>query len=185
MTLEEKRRRLDSAIMAIAEAECHSGSKPEPDSEAFQKIIEAIHMQTNTDWTKKYYNEEAQKLIETRRAFWNPELQKQTEEAWASLYKDIESAAKRGIDPASAEAQALADRHAKLIESFTGGHASIDEGLKQLYADRQNWPEEFKKMLTERFAKYDVRVTQQGSPSLLSPEAEAFFQKVKDARNAA
>jgi len=185
MTLEQKRRHLDAAIQAIAKAEGIAVSRSQLDWEAFQKIIEVIQMQTNTDWTKQYYNEEAQKLIAKRQKLWNPELQKQAEANWAALYKDIEAAAGRGMDPSSAEAQALVERRDKLVGGFTGGHAAVAEGLKEMWSDQSNWPQEFKKGMVETFAQHGVPAAQGPAPSLLSAKAEAFFKKALEARQRA
>src|SRR5436190_12190230 len=68
MTLEEKRRHLDSAIQAIAKVEGIAASRSKLDWETFQKITEEIQMQSNTEVMKKYYNDEARKLIAERQS---------------------------------------------------------------------------------------------------------------------
>jgi DNA-binding transcriptional MerR regulator len=118
MTLEQKRRHLDSAIQAIAKAEGIVASRPKPDWETFQKITEEIQMQTDNDVMKKYYNDEARKLIAERQNLWSPELQKEITEKWTALIQDIEAAEASGIDPASPPAQALVERQAKLVEGL-------------------------------------------------------------------
>jgi TipAS antibiotic-recognition domain len=50
-------------------------------------------------------------------------------------------------DPSSARAQALVDRWNDLIRAFTGGEPGLARGVKMLYADRQNWPEDFRERL--------------------------------------
>ena len=42
-------------------------SRRGPNREAFVTIIKRIQMQTNNEWIKKYYNDEAQKLLAERR----------------------------------------------------------------------------------------------------------------------
>jgi DNA-binding transcriptional MerR regulator len=181
-TLEEKRRHLDSAIEAIAKAENIAASEAKPSWETFQRITEEIQMESNSDAMKEYYSQEAQKLIEERRHLWSPELQKETEEKWTALFRDIEKAAASGIDPATSPAQELLDRQERLIEGFTGGHAAIEEGLGKLWSDQANWPDEMKKQVFEPFARRGIVTAQGPSPSFLSPEAEAFLQRVKQAR---
>jgi DNA-binding transcriptional MerR regulator len=183
-TLEQKRRQLDQAVAAIAQAERVLAACRGPDWRAFAKIIEVIQMQTNTDWTKQYYNDEAQKLLAERGKLWSPELQKRVEEEWATLFKDIEAAAAEGVDPASPRAQALAERQEKLIEAFTGGHAAIARGLGKLWADQANWPEAAKKQVFEPFAERGVATAKVNAPSFLSAEASAFFDKVLAVRRA-
>lgn len=169
-TLEEKRRRLDAAIQAIAKAEGIASAGSRPEWETFQKITEEIQMQTNTDWMKKYYNDEAQKLIAERGKLWNADLQKKAEADWSALIKDIEAAAADGLEPTSPRAQALAERHAQLVGGFTGGHPAIAEGLEKLWKDQANWPPELKKQILG------------SAPSLFSAKAGDFLTKALEAR---
>jgi hypothetical protein len=131
---------------------------------------------------KKYYNDEASKLIQERRVLWSPELQRETEEKWAALFRDIEAAAAGKVDPASPSAQALIDREEELIGAFTGGHGAIEQGLEKLWADQANWPAEFKKQVFEPFAQRGVTSAQGPVPRLLTPSAEAFVNKVRETR---
>ena len=183
-TIEEKRRQLDQAIAALAQAERVLATRRGPDWGAFAKIIDVIQMQTNTDWTKKYYNDEAQKALAERQKLWSPELQKRVEEEWATLFKAIEAAAAEGVDPASARAQALAERHAKLIEAFTGGHKAVEAGLGKFWADQTNWPEATKKQVFEPFVQSARGAEPTHSSRLVSDEAQAFIGKALAARKA-
>ena len=137
--LAEKRRRLDRAIAAIEEAARSLQSRRGPDWSLFRKIIKEIDMQNDTDWTKKYYSQEAQAKVEARKHLWSPELQAQVGKQWADLFADIESAL--GEDPAGQKAQALAARWKELVAAFTGGDPEIQKGLNAMYADQANWPE--------------------------------------------
>jgi MerR family transcriptional regulator, thiopeptide resistance regulator len=68
--IEEKRERLQQAIRAIQGAEYVIAVKGQPGWEVFTKIIEVINMQSNMDWTKKYYSEQrSAKLRRARRRF--------------------------------------------------------------------------------------------------------------------
>src|ERR1041385_1824447 len=84
-TLQAKREQLGRALTAIERAEELLAARKLPGEETFRKIIETIQMQTNTEWSTKYYNEEAQRAIEERKSLWSPELQKETEQAYTSL----------------------------------------------------------------------------------------------------
>jgi DNA-binding transcriptional MerR regulator len=137
--LEKKRRLLDRAIRAIRDAE------REPGPAQLKKIIEVIRMQGNTDWKEKYYSPEARAKIESRAREWTPELQEQATKAWLDVMHDIEAALDE--DPAGERAQALAARWKKLVEGFTGGDPEESAGLKKLYADKANWPGEFKQQM--------------------------------------
>lgn len=157
--IEEKRRRLAVAVEAIERAERTvssggvsaarrgpaTGADEEATWEALRKIIEVINMQQNTDWTKKYYSEEAQSAIAERGRQWTPEMLEKSQQDWAQLIREVEAAVAAGEDPAGERAQGLAARWQALIAAFTGGNAEVQKGLNRLYADQQNWPATFKK----------------------------------------
>lgn len=136
----EKRRRLDLAIAAIERAEYVAASSNSPGWEVFAKIIEVINMQTDMEWTKKYYSKEAQREIEQRAATIPREVIEQAQRDWAALIKEVEAAVATSEDPASDKSQSLAARWAELVGGFTGGNPEIQKGLNQMYADRNNWP---------------------------------------------
>ena len=147
--IEEKRRRLDLAIQAIQRAEYVAGASNEPSWEAFAKIIEVINMQTDMEWSKKYYSAEAQREIKKRASTISPEVIEQAQRDWAGLIKEVEVAVASGEDPAGAKAQALATRWSDLIKGFTGGNPEIQKGLNTMYADRSNWPKSMPKPFGE------------------------------------
>jgi MerR family transcriptional regulator, thiopeptide resistance regulator len=150
----EKRRQLDSAVLAIERAELAVSNNGVPDWEAFRKIIEVIAMQNDMEWTKKYYSEEAKADL-ARRNREDPELARRGERDWAELIKDVEGSLSE--DPGSPKAQALAARWQKLIESFTGGNSQAADGLKKLYADQGNWPASFKKPYSDEVGAFICR----------------------------
>jgi len=106
----------------------------------FIKIVKEIEM-ADSDWTAKYYSDDAKPAVETRRPLWSPELQERVSRGWAELIADVEAAVARNEDPASDRALALAGRWRTLIAGFTGGNPEIQRGLNQMWADRANWPE--------------------------------------------
>ena len=140
--LAEKRDHLDRAIQAIERAERIVSAGGEPDWEPFRKVIEVIQMQTRKDWMKKYYTEEQLANLRQR---WSPEVQAESEKAWATLARDTEKAIAEGVDPAGETGLQLARRQQDLLAMFTGGDRGIAEGLQKLYADKANWPSTFKK----------------------------------------
>ena len=95
-------------------------------------------MQNNTDWSKKYYSDDAKAKVEERKALWNPELQAQVTNQWNGLVADVTAAL--GEDPAGAKAQGLAARWRTLVEGFTGGDPEVQKGLNKMWADKANWP---------------------------------------------
>ncbi|MGZ8843936.1 MAG: MerR family transcriptional regulator [Pyrinomonadaceae bacterium] len=148
--IEEKRRRLDLAIQAIQRAEYVAGTSNEPAWEAFAKIIEVINMQTDMEWSNKYYSAEAQREIKKRASTIPREVIEQAQRDWAVLTKEVEVAVASGEDPASAKSQALATRWSDLIKGFTGGNPEIQKGLNTMYADRNNWPKSMPKPFGEK-----------------------------------
>lgn len=139
--IEEKRGRLQQAIRAIQRAEAVIATSEHTNWEVFTKIIEVINMQTNMDWTRKYFSEEAKLEIEKRAASIPAKVIEQAQRDWAQLIKEVEAAVADDEDPAGARAQSLAVRWAELIRGFTDGNAEIQKGLNRMYADRTNWPQ--------------------------------------------
>lgn len=138
--IEYKRNQLSFTIAAIESAEELVRLDKVPSEETFTKIIEVINMYNNREWLKNYYSDEQLDKLAAR---YSPELQKEAENQWAALIKDVEQAL--GEDPTSQKAQLLAKRWTALIESFTMGDAGVTESLKKLYEEKQNWPANFKK----------------------------------------
>src|SRR6266481_4267683 len=103
----EKRQRLDLAIQAIERAEYVVSASKDHGWETFVKIIEVINMQSDMNWSKKYYSEEAQKEIAQRAATIPREVIEQAQRDWASLIKEVDAAVVAGEDPASQKSQAL------------------------------------------------------------------------------
>jgi DNA-binding transcriptional MerR regulator len=136
--LEAKRSLLDQAIEAIRQAERAVELGQPPATAVLKKIIEVMEMQNDAEWTMKYYNDAAQAKVAERRKLWSPELQERVGREWLELIRDVEAAL--GEDPAGEKGQALAARWSGLVEEFTGGDPEITSGLKNLYADRSNWP---------------------------------------------
>lgn len=138
--IEEKRQWLELAIRAIQRAEFVAAVSRDPGWEAFAKIIEVINMQSNMDWSKKYYSEEAEREIKKRAATIPRETIEQAQRDWATLISEVQTAVASGEDPASKRSQELANRWRELIRGFTGGDPEIQKGLNRMYRDKDNWP---------------------------------------------
>lgn len=137
--LEEKRRMLDRAIRAIAEAEKQVKAGGAEKSVAMLKtVMEAIQMEKQTQWMDQYYSGGAQAKVEARKPLWSPELQERVSKQWADLIADVE--ASLGEDPAGEKGLALAARWMALVNEFTGGDREIEAGVGNMWADRANWP---------------------------------------------
>jgi DNA-binding transcriptional MerR regulator len=139
--LEEKRRLLDRAIGAIRDAEAEVESGRPAGAAVLKKIIEAIEMQTNNDWMKKYANTAAQEKIDAQKGEWSPELQERVSKQWIDLIADVQSAMDAGEDPASPEVQSLAARWKGLVEGFTKGDPDVTQAVSNVWKDRAHWPE--------------------------------------------
>jgi DNA-binding transcriptional MerR regulator len=157
--LEEKRRMLDHAIQAIAEAQLQRGASP-----ALRKIIEVMEMETKNDWMEKYQTEESRAKVEARKHLWSPELQERVTRQWNELIADVEGAL--GEDPAGEKAQALAARWKALVDEFTGCDKDISDSMGRMWKDRDNWPADAK----------------QRGPAI-KPEVWGFISRANAAKN--
>lgn len=145
--LEEKRKVIDDAIVAIQAAEATVNSGRRPDTAILTKIIEVMEMQSEkSNWTEKYYSADAQAAIRDRQGTWTPELQAKAQQDWLELFRDVEAALHE--DPASEHAQELGQRWKALVGGFTGGNPEVAQGLNRMYADQANWPESAKQQMT-------------------------------------
>jgi len=148
--LELKRDQINSAIAALARAECMlAGGDSQAGPRLFCEILEVIAMHNNTEWEKvhaRYFTEE-QRADMARRA--DPDLAAEGTRKWTELIAEVEDAVKRGEDPAGRHAQQLARRWNELCEQFVswaagpGSKISKDEvkgSLDRMYSDRKNWP---------------------------------------------
>lgn len=152
--IEAQRDRLNLALKAISRAEDLFKQTGATDWESFRQIIEVTNMEQNTDWTKKYYSQDAQKKIEERKSLWSPELQERVTKDWNDLTSDIEKAIADGVKPSDERAQALAVRWNGLINEFTGGDAEVRKGLNKMYADEKNWQTEWKKPFDDKVQNF-------------------------------
>lgn len=138
--LEGKRRRLDRAIAAIAEAERSLQPGQPMDPALLRRIIEVIEMSDHAEDMKKYYSDEAWTELSKRRDAMTDKMRDIAMEGtrkWQALFADITASLDQ--DPASPDAQALLDRWKALIDEFTGGNQSIKDGLGRAWSDRDNW----------------------------------------------
>lgn len=171
--LRQRREHLDTIIQAIDRL--LEDDRCEWDS--LVSVIQAMQMDQNTEWQKKYftdeqrrtmeelsrksYSEEARKRLEARGP-WTEEDQKKVDARYNALYDGVRRLVAAGEDPASAEAQALAAESIALIEEFTGGDPEIAAGLQQFWATLKNMPEE-----------------QRPITSPLTEEEQAFLERAK------
>ena len=136
--LEEKRRLLDRAIRALAEAEHAAAGESSPVTAILQDVIRAMNMQ-DIDGMRKYYSDEAW-------AHWRHYYENWPSPAWQSLYRDIGAAL--GSDPAAPVAQALADRWQALTREDAVTPA-VRTGMIKAWGDREHWPSSLKQRLED------------------------------------
>jgi len=153
----EKRDRLELAVKAIEQAEYVVATSRAAGWETFAKIIEVITMQSNMDWTNKYYSEEAQREIQKRAGSIPREVIEQGQRDWATLIAEVQAAVSGGEDPASEKSQALAARWSELVKGFTGGNPEIQKGLNLMYSDRENWPASMPKPFSNEVQEFIVK----------------------------
>jgi DNA-binding transcriptional MerR regulator len=85
---------------------------------------------------EKHFTPEQLRQLEERRAVVTDARIAEVEiTAWPTLIAEVRAAMARGVDPASAEAVALASRWMGLVEEFTGGDAGIARSVARLYRE--------------------------------------------------
>ena len=139
--LRERRDGLDRVLRAVEHAERKLQSGTSPDLSFYTTILKEIEMQETHNWTRKYYSDSAQQMIDERARNWTPELQAQADESWSKMFARVEAAIADHVAPESTEGRAIADAWMELVGQFTGGNPEVLDGLTKLYNDRENWPE--------------------------------------------
>ena len=160
--IEAQRIKLNLALEAISRAEKQFQTGGATDWESFTKIIEVINMEQNTEWTRKYYSEEAQAKVEERKTLWSPEFQEKVTKDWSELVADIETAIADGTKPSDTRAQSLVNRWRGLLNQFTGGDSQIQEGLNKMYADEKNWQTNWKKPFSDEVQNFIFEAMKSG-----------------------
>ena len=141
-----QKRRLDSALAAIDEAErALSGDAPIDRWETLRTVIEVFRMQNDWSWTQNYYSEEARQKLEEYHKDAPREVIEQGQRDWTALLAEVEATASGGVDPSSAQAQVLVQRWRDLLAQFTRGNPEIQRGLNRLWSDPTHWPAGFKR----------------------------------------
>jgi len=141
--IEEKQALLARAARAIQAAEESMATGQSADPASLRKIIEVIDMQNDIEVMKKYYTDEAW----TKR---RPYYESGPAPEWVQLYRDAN--ALLASDPASPEAQDLADRWLKLSVRAWTGDPQVQTDSPTAWMDRANWPAAMK----QRIAEYNL-----------------------------
>lgn len=158
--LERKRRTLDKALRAVDRAQKRFAQTGRPDWNALQHIIEVIQMEQDKSWMLPYFTPAQQAVLAARKS----EI-REGEEGWAKLIPEIEAATKDGLDPFSEKARSLIERHHELVNLLTGGDPGIEAGFERIYADKANWPANFKSPFSEAARSFIEKTKQAHSMS--------------------
>ena len=117
----------------LAELVEHLQRGAEPGTDDLLALME--HMAT----VQRAYTPEQLEQLAARREQLGPEGMVRAQRDWADLIAEATAARERGVDPADAEAAALARRWHALIQAFTGGDPGIRRSLQRVY--EQQGPE--------------------------------------------
>lgn len=126
----EEERRLADHLEALA-ARLRAGGAATADD--FLRTIEVTTM------VESYYTPEQLDELKRRReeyAAQGIDIAKTGADDWAALMADLTAAMTAGLDPASADVQALEARRRALIAGFTGGNPGIEQSLNRLWKEK-------------------------------------------------
>lgn len=150
----EKRGYLDVVIQAIEKTE-HSIQQGRFAWESIIHIMEAIQMEENKDWVKKYFSpEEEQARNDTvkqsyseealhslgQHGAWTEEDQKRVDQQYAWIAQQLTQLRAEGKSPEDPAAQAVVKVYRGLIEQFTQGNPQVEAGLAKFYENFTQLP---------------------------------------------
>jgi DNA-binding transcriptional MerR regulator len=157
--MQEKRAQLDTIIQAIEETERLLQTN-RCNWESIVQVIQVIQMgQHNDDWRAKYFTPEQQKTMEElhRKAYtaeaeqklktyhpneWTEEDQKRVDEQYRFVKQELGRLVAQGADPASPEAQHVAQIKQELGIGFSQGDPDIAASVGKWWQEFSALPEE-------------------------------------------
>ena len=157
--MEEKRTQLDTIIQAIEETEQLLRTR-QCNWESIVKVIQVIQMgQHNDQWVAKYFTPEQQKTMEelNRKAYteeagqklkayhpneWTEEDQQRVDEQYRFIKQELGRLVAQGADPASPEAQRVAQLKHELGFAFSQGDPDIAASVGKWWEEFQALPPE-------------------------------------------
>jgi DNA-binding transcriptional MerR regulator len=142
--LRERRDGIDRVLHAVENAQRQAQNSAEPDWLLYQTILKEIQMQETQSWTDRYYSPEGLKALQQRKQTYTPEQRVELLAKWQVLYGDIQAALDGGVPPDSAEGRAMVARWMHLADEFTLGNPELSEGVRRLYDDESQWPNDEK-----------------------------------------
>jgi DNA-binding transcriptional MerR regulator len=139
-----EQQKLHDALLALERAESMLSQSGQPDWHDLRQLIEVMKMKQPSEeqlqWAKKHFTTEQLEEIAQRDT---PEVRERGQREWQELIAEVEAAAH--TDPTTPHAIALAQRWRALIEQFTGGNRKIESNLKQMYTNKENHPQGFRR----------------------------------------
>jgi len=120
---------LRARVGALASTMSQSATPVEDFLELIQKVIAMDERVT------KYFTDDQLADLADRREQLGEDAIAQTQAGWAELLPKVARAVESGMDPSSAEAQAMAAWWMELLEQFHGGDAGLRDGLYRMQAD--------------------------------------------------
>ena len=152
-----KRNQLDAIIRTMEAAQAFLQAHPD-DLQAVTQVIQAIPMEPIQESMKQHltgeqsasmkelvknaYSEEA--LTKVRERKWNDEELQRREQDYSLFRSELHRLTAVSADPASEDAQQMAALLDFINERFSGGDASIKEGMRRTWDGFQSLPDERK-----------------------------------------
>jgi hypothetical protein len=114
-------------------------------------------MEQKQDWQNKYFTPEQRQAMEeliadsytdearqtlAARGTWTEEDQKRVDAQYAWIGAELKRLVAAGADPASPEAQAVAQRQRELLTAFTQGDPEVEAGLRKWWQGFTAMPQE-------------------------------------------
>lgn len=154
--MREKRSQIDKVIEAIEKTEgvVQAGCDT---WESVVHVMEVMQMQQKDAWQNKYFTpEQREKLEELRKASFSDEAnqalaargewteadQQRVDEQYAWIGAELKRLVAAGADPASPEAQAVAQLQSELLAQFAQGDPGIESGLRKWWQNFESLPQE-------------------------------------------
>jgi DNA-binding transcriptional MerR regulator len=142
--MRERRTQIDTIIQAIERTEgvVQSGSDT---WESIVRVLEVMQMQQNDAWHNKYFTPEQREKMEelnnesfsdearqalAARGEWTEADQQRVDRQYAWIGAELKRLVAAGADPASPEAQAVAQLQHELLAQFAQGDPAVESGMQ-------------------------------------------------------
>jgi MerR family transcriptional regulator, thiopeptide resistance regulator len=137
--LAQQATQLTQVVRAIEGAQQAMALAGQPDLETFIHIIKAVYMHTESDWLGQFVTSDQQQKLAADSQRGTLADQKQTGQAWQSLFQDI--AAHQDRDVADPTLQNLVDRWDALMTQYAEGDPTLAAQLSSAYQQIDTLPD--------------------------------------------